>query len=270
MLPWALERRVAFRQHLALAELHTMTPLARNPETRKKALQNRCRRGPSAGGLPHTLVTSVGTRDVSNRLSCSTSTARSPRHHLVHQADPRRRLQQTLMQNRSCPWRRFWFAIALCILTCPPARAHSIFQAALLLDYHANSVDVELQLPASRLEKVFGHELTASTLPALQPELSQYLLARMHAQSLNGSTWTVRLSAPRLGAHRRSSLHRCFFPAAALATKFRSAFRPNRRRNHGHSAVTKYARFHSFQLVRQHLCERARTDGVINGQEHSL
>ena len=124
------------------------------------------------------------------------------------------------MQNRSCPWRRFWFAIALCILTCPPARAHSIFQAALLLDYHANSVDVELQLPASRLEKVFGHELTASTLPALQPELSQYLLARMHAQSLNGSTWTVRLSAPRLGAHRRSSLHRCFFPAAALATKF--------------------------------------------------
>ena len=91
---------------------------------------------------------------------------------------------------------QLWFAVALCLVTCRAAQAHSMFQAALLLDYHAQSIDLELQLPASRLEKVFGHVLTESTLPSFRSELSEYLQSRIHARSLAGSSWTVQLSDP--------------------------------------------------------------------------
>lgn len=101
-----------------------------------------------------------------------------------------------MTQNTYSIWRRLWLVVALCLVTCRLARAHSMFQAAILLDYHAQSVDVELQLPASRLETVFGHTLTGSTLPALRPELSQYLQSRVHAESPSGSRWTIQLSSP--------------------------------------------------------------------------
>ena len=101
-----------------------------------------------------------------------------------------------MTQNTHSIWWKVRLAIALCLVTCRSAQAHSMFQAALLLDYHAQSVDMEVQLPASRLEKVFGHVLTESTLPISRSELSQYVLSRIHAETPAGRGWSVQLSQP--------------------------------------------------------------------------
>lgn len=91
---------------------------------------------------------------------------------------------------------RIFVVLALCLVGCVPARAHSMYQAALLLDYHAHSIGAELQLPASRLQKAFGRSLTESTLPLLQSELHTYVLSRVHAHSPAGHSWSVQLLKP--------------------------------------------------------------------------
>ena len=71
-----------------------------------------------------------------------------------------------------------------------------MYQASLMLDYHADFIDAELQLPASRIAKVFGQQLTPTSLGIYQPELASYVSSRVHAWTPQHTSWTVQLQTP--------------------------------------------------------------------------
>ncbi len=71
-----------------------------------------------------------------------------------------------------------------------------MYQSEILLDYHARSVDVELQLPLSRLQQVFGQPLSAAGLKAQQSSLTPYIVQRMHAHAPDGAGWLVEAAGP--------------------------------------------------------------------------
>lgn len=101
-------------------------------------------------------------------------------------------------QNR---WRWALVPLAVCLAFFSASRtalAHSMYQAAILLDYHVATVGAELQLPPSRLERLLHQPLTASTLAGLQPRIAQYVLSRVQARDGSGRPWSVRMEAPLL------------------------------------------------------------------------
>ena len=75
-----------------------------------------------------------------------------------------------------------------------------MYQSSLMLDYHANFIDAELQLPASRLGKVFGQQITPANLGASQHELERYVLSRVHAWTPQHAAWTVESVTPLVWA----------------------------------------------------------------------
>ncbi len=91
--------------------------------------------------------------------------------------------------------RRF-LPVVLCLGGCSAACAHSMYQAALLLDYHEQSVDAELQLPASRLAKVFGHPLAEDGFSIFEKELDRYIAARVRVRTPAHAPWAIRVDGP--------------------------------------------------------------------------
>lgn len=79
-----------------------------------------------------------------------------------------------------------------------PAFAHSMYQSAVVLDYHARSVEAELQLPPSRLSQVFGQPVSPARLAAQQASLQAYVLQRFSLHGDSNAAWTVRFSGPLL------------------------------------------------------------------------
>jgi len=87
-------------------------------------------------------------------------------------------------------------AVTLLLGSWSHALAHSMFQSAVLLDYHARSVEAELQLPPSRLELVLNHPVSAENLNVIRPQLEAYVLHRILVRTPSQSAWTVQLSKP--------------------------------------------------------------------------
>lgn len=75
------------------------------------------------------------------------------------------------------------------------AEAHSMYQSAVLLDFHTGTVEVRLELPPSRLEKAFGQSLRPETFDSVRWKLESYVLQRLHADT-EGQAWTIRFSHP--------------------------------------------------------------------------
>ena len=73
-----------------------------------------------------------------------------------------------------------------------------MYQSAVMLDFHAHSVDVEMQIPPSRLGAVLGQPLTSRDMVADQGVLATYILDRFHAYSPGKAAWTTRLVGPIL------------------------------------------------------------------------
>lgn len=94
---------------------------------------------------------------------------------------------------------RVLLACAICAVWAiggaPQASAHSMLQAAVLLDVHSGRIEARLELPPSRLERAFGRPLRADLLPAEQAGLQAYVLQRLHA-STEGRAWTIQIAAP--------------------------------------------------------------------------
>ena len=86
--------------------------------------------------------------------------------------------------------------VFLILGSCDVAFAHSMYQSAVMLDYHARSVEAELQLPPSRLEKAFGQRITQADLTDLRPRLETYILQRFRIHSGTNTSWSVSLSKP--------------------------------------------------------------------------
>lgn len=83
-------------------------------------------------------------------------------------------------------------AAILFLLCCPLVSAHSMHQSALLLDFRAHAVEVELQLPASRFEQAAGSGLMSHLQAA---ETWGYVMRRVHVRS-TGLEWSKELTEP--------------------------------------------------------------------------
>jgi hypothetical protein len=93
------------------------------------------------------------------------------------------------------PRRRYSFLFAL-LLAVTVASAHSMYQAAVLLDFVGHEVHAELQLPLERMEAVLGKPINLQTLDRDRTALTTYVLSRFHASTPEGSLFSMRLAAP--------------------------------------------------------------------------
>ena len=67
-----------------------------------------------------------------------------------------------------------------------PARAHSMYQAALLLDYRGTAIDAELQLPLERLSMAIGQQLSRETVIRANDRINTYTQGRISASLADG------------------------------------------------------------------------------------
>ena len=86
------------------------------------------------------------------------------------------------------------FVAFLILGSCKAAFSHSMYQSAVMLDYHARSVEAELQLPPSRLEKAIGQRITQADLAALRPDVEAYIRQRFRIHSGTDASWNVSFS----------------------------------------------------------------------------
>ncbi len=84
----------------------------------------------------------------------------------------------------------------LCSALSSPALAHSMYQAAVILDFTGSVVHAELQLPVERVGTALNFQLNAQTLESQRVSLTEYIVSRLHAILPNGRAFAVRLSSP--------------------------------------------------------------------------
>jgi HupE / UreJ protein len=74
--------------------------------------------------------------------------------------------------------------------------AHPSPNSAVLLNVHSNRIDVELQLPISELQLIFGQDFIGKPeeiIPKYNKQLKEYILQHFHPKSLDNRAWSVIL-----------------------------------------------------------------------------
>jgi len=78
-----------------------------------------------------------------------------------------------------------------------PAWAHTMSQAAVLIDFHGNTADAELQLPLKRLQSALNTELSEQSVGPKRPQITNYILRNFSATLPGGSAFRIDpLDAP--------------------------------------------------------------------------
>ncbi len=72
-----------------------------------------------------------------------------------------------------------------------PARAHSMYQGAILLDFHGASADVELQLPLERLETALRTRLSPRNIERERERIESYILRDFSASLPDGAAFRI-------------------------------------------------------------------------------
>ena len=86
-----------------------------------------------------------------------------------------------------------------------PALAHSMYQAAVLLDFHATTVDAELQLPLERLQTALSMQLSSQTIEQERAAVADYILSNFSASLPGGAKFRVDLvDSPHLSTIERA------------------------------------------------------------------
>jgi hypothetical protein len=106
-----------------------------------------------------------------------------------------------------------------------PAWAHSMYQAAVLLDFRGATADVELQLPLERLETALSAHLSQQSIERERAQITNYILGNFSATLPNGMRFRVdSIDSPRLstieGAPYVVARLRLIPPAGASADLF--------------------------------------------------
>src|SRR5580658_7263086 len=84
---------------------------------------------------------------------------------------------------------------ALCAWT------HSIYQAALLLDFHGSTADAELQLPLERLQAAIGAPLTQQSIEREPTPITDYILRNFSASAPGGLGFRIEpIGSPHLSS----------------------------------------------------------------------
>lgn len=71
------------------------------------------------------------------------------------------------------------------------ASAHSMYQGAILLDFHGNTAVVELQLPVERLQTALGTPLAQAQIPSESARIAGYILDRFSASLADGRSFRI-------------------------------------------------------------------------------
>jgi HupE / UreJ protein len=72
-----------------------------------------------------------------------------------------------------------------------PARAHSMYQGAILLDFHGTGADVELQVPVDRIETALGSRLSPRNIDQESERITNYILRDFSASLPNGMAFRI-------------------------------------------------------------------------------
>lgn len=78
----------------------------------------------------------------------------------------------------------------------PSATAHSMYQAAVLLDFTGNAVRVELQLPVERIAIAFSQPIQAQMPEGERLRLMEYVSSHVHASLPDGRPFPARFVSP--------------------------------------------------------------------------
>jgi hypothetical protein len=82
---------------------------------------------------------------------------------------------------------------------CGSAQAHSMYQGALLFDFHGDEVRAELRLPAERLQAALGAPMSQGPRQAESARVASYLLRDFSASLSDGRLFDVKVTdAPHL------------------------------------------------------------------------
>jgi hypothetical protein len=74
-----------------------------------------------------------------------------------------------------------------------PAHAHSMYQAAVLFDFRGSTADVELQLPAERLQTALGAQLSQQSIERESAPITNYILRNFSASVPDGQNLRIDL-----------------------------------------------------------------------------
>lgn len=86
-------------------------------------------------------------------------------------------------------------ALALLMaLLSEPARAHSMYQSAVLIDFKGDTVQAELQLPVDRLSIAFRQTVDPTHFTAL----GSYVMSHVHPVDANGKPMPVTLESMQI------------------------------------------------------------------------
>lgn len=81
------------------------------------------------------------------------------------------------------------------------AWTHSMYQAALLLDFHGSAADAELQLPLERLQTAIGVQLSPQSIDRQRDQITNYILRNFSAAVPAGLAFRIDpIDSPRLSS----------------------------------------------------------------------
>jgi hypothetical protein len=72
-----------------------------------------------------------------------------------------------------------------------PAWAHSMYQAAVLLDFHGSTADAELQLPVERLQTAMSTQLSQQSIERERDRITNYILRNFSASLPGGLEFRI-------------------------------------------------------------------------------
>ncbi len=71
------------------------------------------------------------------------------------------------------------------------AEAHSMYQAAVVLDFHGGTVEAELQLPVERLQTALGISLTRQSIDRESARVTEYIVSHFSATLADGRPFRI-------------------------------------------------------------------------------
>ena len=95
-------------------------------------------------------------------------------------------------------------SLAIALVLCSaqllrPAWAHSMYQAAILLDFHGATVDAELQLPVERLQTALSAQLSQRSIDRERAQIANYIIRNFSASLPGGVQFRVdSIDSPHL------------------------------------------------------------------------
>ena len=97
-----------------------------------------------------------------------------------------------------------WLSIVL-LACCPgvslPGLAHSMYQAAILLDFHGSTADAELQLPVERLQTALNVQLSPQSIQREGDQITDYILRDFSASLPSGLRFRIyAIDSPHLSS----------------------------------------------------------------------